>query len=66
MIEESKRVAAENEYWSAVRALNADSGDRAAIKTIGRLATSKGLGSVIKWARQTLADKLGCQLQTAV
>lgn len=62
MTEESKRVTAENEYWNATRALNKRPGDPAAIKTIGRIATSKGLGSVSEWARQTMADKLGCKV----
>lgn len=64
MVDESKRVMAENRYWGAVRSLNANKGNSEAIATLIELAGSPDVGSCSKWAQRTLEDKLSCNLVT--
>lgn len=61
MVERTKRLALECRYWSAVRDINAGRDLAGAIRALIEI-TSASAGVVSDWARQTLADKFGCQL----
>lgn len=67
IIDESARASNESTYWSAVRTLNQSSAEydhAAAIGALIGLATNQK-GSVGKWARESLLQKIGLTILPA-